>query len=133
VETINRHNPTFLRWKRSERVGLIIGGIMKTILVMCAVLLALPCIALASPVPDTGQTKCYDNTQEITCPQPGEDFYGHDAQYDINPQSYTKLDETGNDLPDEAPWPWVMVRDNVTGLIWEALRMGEDFLRGEAL
>ena len=32
-------------------------------------------------VVDTGQTKCYDNSQEITCPQPGEPFYGQDAQY----------------------------------------------------
>jgi len=74
--------------------------------------------ALASPVPDTGQTKCYDNSQEITCPNHGEAFYGQDAQYITNPQSYTKLDENGNDLPDEAT-EWVMVRDNVTGLIWE--------------
>ncbi len=22
-------------------------------------------------------------------------------------------------LPDDAPWPWAMVRDNITGLIWE--------------
>lgn len=74
--------------------------------------------ALASPVPDTGQTKCYDNDSEITCSSPGQDFYGQDAQYGTNLQSYTKLDENGNDLPDEAT-EWVMVRDNVTGLIWE--------------
>ena len=74
--------------------------------------------AVDCPVPDTGQTKCYDDTEEITCPQPGEDFYGQDAQYPCNPQSYTKLDENGNDLPDTAT-EWVMVRDNVTGLIWE--------------
>ena len=72
-----------------------------------------------SLIPDTGQTKCYNDTQEITCPQPGEPFYGQDAQYVTNPQSYTKLDENGNDLPDDAPWPWAMARDNVTGLIWE--------------
>ena len=74
--------------------------------------------AVDCPIPDTGQTKCYDNSVEITCPLPGEDFYGQDAQYDINPQSYTKLDASGNDLPPEAT-SWVMVRDNVTGLIWE--------------
>jgi hypothetical protein len=81
--------------------------------------LAFPCIALAIPIPDTGQTKCYDNTTEITCPNPGQDFYGQDAQYISSPHSYTKLDENGNVLPDAAPWPWAMVRDNVTGLIWE--------------
>jgi hypothetical protein len=72
----------------------------------------------AGPVPDTGQTKCYDETQEIPCPQPGEPFYGQDANYTTNPHSYTKLDANGNDLPDSAT-SWAMVRDKVTGLIWE--------------
>jgi hypothetical protein len=72
----------------------------------------------AGPVPDTGQTKCYDGVQEIPCPLPGEPFYGQDANYTTNPHSYTKLDAKGNDLPDSAS-SWVMVRDNVTGLIWE--------------
>jgi len=70
-------------------------------------------IVLATSIPDTGQTKCYDNTREITCPQPGDPFYGQDAQYICNPQSYTKLDASSNDLPDTAT-EWVMVRDNVT-------------------
>ena len=69
-------------------------------------------------IPDTGQTKCYDNSGEITCPGPGEAYYGQDGNYLINPPSYTKLDSSGNDLPDSAT-TWVMVRDNVTGLIWE--------------
>lgn len=82
-------------------------------------LLIIYSFSLAGPVPDTGQTKCYDDAgNEITCPQPGEPFHGQDAQYNINPQSYTKLDAQGNDLPDSAT-NWVMVRDNVTGLIWE--------------
>ncbi|MFZ2630157.1 MAG: DUF1566 domain-containing protein [Desulfosalsimonadaceae bacterium] len=68
-------------------------------------------------VPDTGQDKCYNETGEIPCPQPGEPFYGQDAQY-VGPRSYTKLDALGNDLPDSAA-SWTMVRDNVTGLIWE--------------
>ena len=71
-----------------------------------------------TPLPDTGQTKCYDNSVEIPCPEPGEAFYGQDASYLINPPSYTKLDASGNDLPDDAA-EWVMVRDNVTELIWE--------------
>lgn len=69
-------------------------------------------------IPDTGITKCYDDSKEIPCPQPGEDYYGQDGNYNINPMSYTKLDAQGNDLPDSAA-SWVMVRDNVTGLIWE--------------
>lgn len=72
----------------------------------------------AAPVPDTGQTVCYDNSTEIACPSSGADFYGQDASYLINPPSYTKLDANGNDLPDSAT-EWAMVRDNVTGLIWE--------------
>ena len=65
-----------------------------------------PCVSFATPVPDTGQTKCYDNTQEISCPQPGEPFYGQDAQYTTNPHSYTDL-ENG------------VIQDNVTGLMWQ--------------
>jgi len=54
----------------------------------------------------------------IACPSPGQDFYGQDANYTINPPSYTKLDGSGVALPDSAT-SWVMVKDNVTGLIWE--------------
>ena len=70
------------------------------------------------PVPDTGQTACYDDSQEIPCPASGASYYGQDAQYNLNPHSYTKLDSSGNDLPDTAV-SWAMVRDNLTGLIWE--------------
>ncbi len=72
----------------------------------------------ASSVPDTGQTKCYDDSKEIPCPNPGQPFYGQDANYTLNSPSYTKLDESGNALSDSATL-WSMVRDNVTGLIWE--------------
>ena len=57
-------------------------------------------------LPDTGQTKCYNNSAEIPCPQPGQPFYGQDAQYGPNHQSYTDL---GNGI----------VKDNVTGLEWQ--------------
>ena len=70
----------------------------------CAFLF-LATISFAVPVPDTGQTKCYDNSVESSCPVPGQPFYGQDAQYGINSQSYTDL---GNGI----------VRDNVTGLEW---------------
>ena len=72
----------------------------------------------ASSVPDTGQTKCYNATVEIPCPSSGQPFYGQDAQYTSNPMSYTKLDGSGNALLDSAA-SWVMVKDNVTGLVWE--------------
>ena len=57
-------------------------------------------------IPDTGQTKCYDNNQEIPCPQSGQPFYGQDAQYGPNLQSFTDL---GNGI----------IKDNVTGLEWQ--------------
>jgi len=59
-----------------------------------------------APISDTGQTTSYTGT------------FGEDSDYTINPPWYTKLDASGNDLPDSAA-EWVMVRDNVTGLIWE--------------
>ena len=73
----------------------------------------------SSKLPDTGQTKCYNwMGNEIDCPLPGEKLYGQDGNYTDNPPSYTKLDSSGNDLSDSAT-SWAMVRDNVTGLIWE--------------
>ena len=70
------------------------------------------------PVPDTGQTLCYDDYGSITCPQPSQSFYGQDAQYTINTPIYTKLAAGGIPLPDNAT-TWAMVRDEVTGLVWE--------------
>lgn len=86
--------------------------------ILCVLFFVKPNCAYPFPIPDTGQTKCYNDTEEIPCPGPGEGFHGQDGSYLINPPSYTKLDENGNDLPDTAT-SWVMVRDNVTGLIWE--------------
>ena len=57
------------------------------------------------PVVDTGQTQCYNNTSQITCPQSGQTFYGQDAQNAGNAPNYTN---NGNGT----------VTDNVTGLIW---------------
>lgn len=44
---------------------------------------------------------------------------GEVMMYNNNPPTYTKLDASGNDLPDNAQ-KWAMVRENVSGLIWEA-------------
>ncbi len=92
----------------------------EVLIAACALplILALSVSSHAWPIPDTGQTKCYTNTSEIPCPQPGDAFYGQDGNYTINPPSYTKLDANGNDLPDSAT-SWIMVHDNVTGLLWE--------------
>jgi len=62
--------------------------------------------AAAFPLRDTGQTKCYNNTAEITCPSPGEAFYGQDAQYvGLQPSYQDNGDGTITDL--------------VTGLMWQ--------------
>jgi hypothetical protein len=75
--------------------------------------------AFCGPLPDTNQTTCYDDAGNIiACPSEGQAFYGQDANYAVNPPSYTKFDEDGADLADDAG-TWAMVRDNITGLIWE--------------
>ena len=56
-------------------------------------------------VVDTGQTKFYDNSSEISAPTAGADFYGQDAQFNNNQPSYT---DNGDGT----------VTDNVTGLMW---------------
>ena len=56
----------------------------------------------------TGQNKCYNNEEEITCPtSTSADFYGQDAQYTnkCTPQSFTSSSN--------------VVVDNNTGLTWE--------------
>ena len=63
-------------------------------------------LLLSEPVPDTGQIRSYT------------DIFGEDADYQINPKFFTKLDLSGNPLPQSAK-SWAMVQDNVTGLIWE--------------
>ncbi len=59
--------------------------------------------------PDTGQVLSYTDTA------------GEDADYIINPPSYTKLGAGGVALSDDATLEngWIMTRDNVTGLTWE--------------
>ena len=60
----------------------------------------------AMALKDTCQTKSYTDT------------FGEDSDYIVNPPSYVKLDLDGRELDDSAV-EWAMVRDNVTGLIWE--------------
>jgi len=61
---------------------------------------------LSYVVVDTGQKGCYDDSQEIACPLPGETFYGQDAQYQgILPSYQDNGDGT--------------VIDINTGLMWQ--------------
>jgi hypothetical protein len=55
----------------------------------------------------TGQSKCYDNRSEISPPQPGQPFYGQDAQQRSAQPSY-KLSADG-----------LTVNDLNTGLTWQ--------------
>jgi hypothetical protein len=94
-------------------------SLMSLCLCLCVAVVFFSVDVFAAPVPDTGQSKCYDvAVNVITCPSPGQALYGQDANYTINPMSYTKLSDSGGVLSDSAA-SWVMVRDNVTGLIWE--------------
>jgi hypothetical protein len=62
-----------------------------------------------NPLPDTGQTTCYNATGKIIiCPTEGEPFYGQDAQYQGPSPSFT---DNGDGT----------VTDNNTGLIWQKI------------
>ncbi|MBN2034530.1 MAG: DUF1566 domain-containing protein [Deltaproteobacteria bacterium] len=58
-------------------------------------------------LPDTGQIKCYDNSVQIPCPQPGEAFYGQDGNYEGLQPTY-QLSPDG-----------LMVTNLNTGLMWQ--------------
>lgn len=104
------------------------------------------CLFMASqvmayqPFPDTGQTMCYDaDHNEVSCDtfQPGDSYYGQDRHYQPRlPRSYTKLGHGGLELHDSAlhvdqGGPWIMTRDNVTGLIWELKRSESQHLQNK--
>ncbi|GAB6071364.1 hypothetical protein JCM30760_24610 [Thiomicrorhabdus hydrogeniphila] len=60
---------------------------------------------LTSPIVDTAQGFCYNNSEAIICPKQNQEFYGQDAQYTGNVPSYKN---NGNNT----------ITDNVTGLVW---------------
>ncbi|MCK5809257.1 DUF1566 domain-containing protein [bacterium] len=57
----------------------------------------------------TNQTKCYNKSIEITCPTPGKDFYGQDAQYPHATRTFT--------IQGKAPEEEIF--DSMTGLVWQ--------------
>ena len=60
---------------------------------------------LSYPIIDTGMTKFYDTRGEITCPKPGEPFYGQDAHYQgIQPSYKDNGDGTVTDLNTGLMW-----------------------------
>ena len=60
---------------------------------------------LGYPIVGTNQTKFYDNTGEITAPEPGEPYYGQDASFPDSSPDYT---DNGDGT----------ITDNITGLMW---------------
>ena len=61
---------------------------------------------MAGLLPDTGQSVCYNNSDEISCPALGASFYGQDGQYEGNKPSYQ---DNGDGT----------VTDLNTGLMWQ--------------
>jgi hypothetical protein len=58
---------------------------------------------------DTGQQQCYDNSAAMSAPQPGQAFYGQDAQHTGNQPSFVNNGDG-------------TVTDQVTGLMWVKTR-----------
>ena len=76
----------------------------------------------------TGQTRCYNESEEITCPTSSTaDFYGQDAQYAkagyCYPQSFTVKTISGKNI----------VVDNNTGLEWQQTISEDSFIWKDAL
>jgi hypothetical protein len=75
---------------------------------------------LGGVLPDTGQTLCYDNSTTITCPAPGEAFYGQDAQFGwdlrVTPAQRFQRTEPVANQP--------VVFDRITQLEWQGCAAG---------
>jgi len=86
-------------------------GIEALIFVLLAggLLVSPVCSAQPYQIVGTGQTKCYSDTAEIAPPQPGQPFYGQDAQHP-GPQPSYKNNGDGT------------VSDLNTGLMWVKAR-----------
>ena len=80
-------------------------SVIKLSLLLLLVTLTVSGFGLNYNIVDTGQTKFFDNTSEITIPQSDNAFWGQDAQFTINTPSYTNNNDG-------------TITDNVTGLMW---------------
>jgi len=90
------------------------GVLVLSCLALALILLVVPGVsndASAFRLPDTGQTKCYQEVSPyaeiLPCPVPGTPL-AQDGSYGINPKNYTV---TGLNID--------MVQDNNTGLVWQ--------------
>jgi hypothetical protein len=74
----------------------------------------------AYKLPDTGQNLCYDNDQEIPCPQPGQPFYGQDGNYQGPQMAYQDNgDGTVTDLNTGIMWQQGDAQNEGDGRTWQ--------------
>ena len=72
------------------------------------------------PLPDSGQLSCWSDWLEAECPQPGEAFYGQDAQFGWDTlHDWSERYQRVSPVPGEP-----VVEDAVTGLVWTGCRAG---------
>ena len=74
-------------------------------------MLLLAAYPVSGQVPDTGQTKCYDDSGEISCPSPGQPFYGQDANFARTPDLIRNWTAAGGPCPippRRGPWSRTM-------------------------
>ncbi len=81
------------------------GGLFRAGL-LAALILPVPCLAGGYVVVDSGQELCYGDFDEITCPLPGDPFYGQDSQHAGPASAYV---DNGDGT----------VTDLNTGLMWQ--------------
>ena len=112
-----------------------------------ALLLSFPMYSHAAGLNDTGQTRCYQGTVEISCntaPAADDGRYGRDAAARSGALvkkgdgaagfDFTKIANDGRELPATATMgtragDWACTRDNATGLTWEVKTPGRGGLR----
>lgn len=82
-----------------------------------AALAAVATTAWAGQLADTGQTACYNASSTTDCATDAN-FPRQDGASGL-PPGYAKLDAAGNAL-DASATAWACVRDEATGLVWEA-------------
>lgn len=72
------------------------------------------------PLGDTNQRECYNESAVITCPNPGQDFYGQDAQYGWDASHPPSSRYTRTAAVIHQP----IVTDTATGLVWQGCIAG---------
>jgi hypothetical protein len=72
------------------------------------------------PLADTNQRQCYDASAAMTCPAPGQPFYGQDAQYGWD-TLHAASERFTRDLGVVGE---PVVADSVTALVWQGCPLG---------